>query len=596
MQQFTGISLKTRLYLLVLAAFIPVAVLIYHIAEEQKTIETDAILHKTVILARATAEAEYQQLQAARDLLVVVADALRLAPDRTGRLPALLDNLMQRSDAYADMGVLDPQGRLTVAATTSAADRDYGDRDWFQACLRGEEPAIGPYHGEHIGKRPVLYIAYPARDRQGRIDRVVFAALDLERLNRSMLKASADLPEGSRLTLLDNARGVLRYDAADGLWSTPENIDPDLRRRMTGEQSGTLTAMDEDHVLRIHAFAPLTSSFRNRRFTVVLEVPRQPALAAPNRLFHRNVALLAVSALLAVVSIWWAGDVFILRRVRAIVEASRRLAGGDLEARVGRIGVRDELSHLAGVFDEMAASLQRRIEREEQVMASLEHSREQLRKLAAYQQEVREEERIRIAREIHDQFGQSLTILKMDLSWLRKHLKKALPEVEGKMDAMADIIDDALKTLHAVTSELRPVILDDFGLAAAIEWQVEEFGSRTGIVSRLEKSGFEPELPRDQATALFRIFQEILTNIMRHARADRVDVRLEEQNGTLLLEVRDNGRGITESEINDSKAFGLLGMRERLYPWNGRVDFFGRRGQGTVVTVHLPLAPKGENP
>jgi signal transduction histidine kinase len=140
------------------------------------------------------------------------------------------------------------------------------------------------------------------------------------------------------------------------------------------------------------------------------------------------------------------------------------------------------------------------------------------------------------------------------------------------------------------------VILDDFGLAAAIEWQIEEFGSRTGIACRMEKSGYEPDLPKDQATALFRIFQEILTNIMRHARADRVEVRLEERDGKLLLEVRDNGRGITASEIDDSKSFGLLGMRERLYPWNGRVDFEGRGGQGTVVTVHLPLSMKGDIP
>jgi signal transduction histidine kinase len=281
--------------------------------------------------------------------------------------------------------------------------------------------------------------------------------------------------------------------------------------------------------------------------------------------------------------------VFILRRVQAMAEASRRLASGDLGVRIGPIGARDELSHLAGVFDEMAAALQARIEREEQVMVSLEQSREQLRKLAAYQQEVREQERIRIAREIHDQFGQSLTILKMDLSWLKKHCGGTLSRVEGKMDAMGSIIDEALKTLHAVTSELRPVILDDFGLAAAIEWQIEEFGNRTGITCRMENTGPEPDLPKDQATALFRIFQEILTNIMRHAQADRVEVRLEERDESLVLEVRDNGRGISDSEINDSKSFGLLGMRERLYPWNGRVVFEGRQGRGTAVTVYLPV-------
>ncbi len=596
MQQFSGTSLKTRLYLLVLAAFIPVAALIFYIAEEQKSIETKAILHRTMMLAQATADEEYLRLDSARNLLATLADAWRLVPDRADRLAGLVTDLVKRTDVYADIGILDLEGRPVVFAGPSDKGRNYRDRDWFQTCLPGKETVIGRYHGERIGNRPVLFVASAARDDRGRINAVVFAALDLDKLNRNMFKTLTELPEGSRLTLLDESRGVLRYDTATGSWSTPENFSPELRQWMTSGGSGTLSAMDEDKVLRIYAFAPLASSFRDRLFSVVLEVPQLPALAASSRIFHRNVALLAVSALLAVLSIWWAGDVFILKRVRAMVAASRRLASGDLGARIGRIGVRDELSHLAGVFDEMAASLQARIEREEQVMASLEQSREQLRRLAAYQQEVREQERIRIAREIHDQLGQSLTILKMDLSWLKKHREGEWPDAEGKMDAMADIIDDALKTLHAVTSELRPVILDDFGLAAAIEWQIEEFGNRTGIACSMETNGLEPDLPKDQAIALFRIFQEILTNIMRHARADRVEVRLGERDGRLILEVRDNGRGITESEINDSKSFGLLGMRERLYPWNGGVEFQGRSGLGTVVTVDLPFTSKGETP
>jgi signal transduction histidine kinase len=139
-------------------------------------------------------------------------------------------------------------------------------------------------------------------------------------------------------------------------------------------------------------------------------------------------------------------------------------------------------------------------------------------------------------------------------------------------------------------------MLDDFGLAAAMEWQIEEFRQRSGIDCRMEGTGFEPDLPKDQATALFRIFQETLTNIIRHARADAVTVRLAASRGELLLEVHDNGRGITEEEIDAPTAFGLLGMRERLYPWKGRVAFEGRPGRGTRVTIRLPLPPKGELP
>jgi signal transduction histidine kinase len=184
----------------------------------------------------------------------------------------------------------------------------------------------------------------------------------------------------------------------------------------------------------------------------------------------------------------------------------------------------------------------------------------------------------------------------MDLSWLKKRAGLDAPEALQKMNTMSEVIDDALTILHAVTSELRPGILDDFGLAAAIEWQIEEFRNRSGISCQMETSGFEPVLSKDLATALFRIFQETLTNILRHAEADRVAVRLEAVDGRLQLRVEDNGRGITEAQINDPQSYGLLGMRERLHPWNGRVSFEGRPGKGTAVTVRLPMPSKGASP
>ena len=589
MQQFAGTSLKTRLYLLVLAAFIPVAALIFYIADEQKTVETEAIFQKTMVLVRAAANEENQQLESTRNLLWSVGDAFLMTTGRSDDgISRLLSSLLKQSKGYADFGIVDPAGRLIAGSDPSATSQDYAARSWFSASLQSKEMAMGHYHGEHINGEPVLYFALPISDNRSQIVAVAFTALNLNWMNRAIFKRLDELPPGSRLTLLDETGGMLRYDVNADQWSVPDDFNPVVHREISLRHSGTLSAPGEDKVLRIYAFAPFASSFENRRISVVLEIPEALALAASKRIFIRNVVLLAVSALIAVLSIWWASDVFILRRVRVMVRASRDLAAGNLNVRIGRIGASDELSHLASVFDEMAASLQHRIERETRTMASLEQSREQLRRLSAYQQDVREQERIRIAREIHDQFGQSLTILKMDLSWLKKHFSDKLIAVSEKLETMSQVIDEALKCLHAVTAELRPVILDDFGLAAAIEWQVEEFRTRSGIDCRMENSGFEPELPKDQATALFRIFQETLTNILRHAQADRVVIRLEESDGDVMLQVRDNGRGITEAEINDPKSFGLLGIRERLYPWNGRVVFEGRPAEGTQVTVRLP--------
>jgi signal transduction histidine kinase len=144
-----------------------------------------------------------------------------------------------------------------------------------------------------------------------------------------------------------------------------------------------------------------------------------------------------------------------------------------------------------------------------------------------------------------------------------------------------------------VSSELRPVILDDFGLESAIEWQAEEFQNRTGVRCRVDSSVAEPDLTKEQSTALFRIFQETLTNIMRHSGATEVDVRLAMNDDTLIMEVTDNGRGITEAEIGNSQSFGLLGIRERLYPLNGQVDFIGHPNKGTQVIARIPISGKG---
>ena len=595
MKQFTGTRLKTRLYLLVLAAFIPVSVLIFYIAEGEKAEETEAILQKTIVLTKAVAIEENQKLESTLSLLEVLSDAFLMLEGHMDRLSALMANLLRQSnDGYTQFGIIDLDGRLLAGSNPSAISQDYSDKSWFSACLQSKELTMGEYQGDHIDGEPMLYFVLPILDTHRQIVAVVFTAAKLAWMNPGIFKQLIEFPKGSRLTLLDDSKGMLRYEVDTGQWSILTSFDPELHQQIITRQSGTLSASDENGVTRIYAFTPLTSPFRDRRVSVVLGVPEALALSASTRNFTRNVVLLIVLALMSMLFIWWASDFYILRRLRKMVSVTRELSNGNLGARIGKIGARDELGHLAGVFDEMATSLQLRIEREEEVIASLEKSREQIRNLVAHQLKVRDQERIRIAREIHDQFGQSLTILKMDLFLLKKRLPDNILDVEEKLEVMSRVIDESLENLHTITSELRSVILDDFGLAAAIEWQAEEFRNRSGIDCRIEKIGSEPEMSKDQAIAVFRIFQEILTNIMRHAQASEVVVLLEADDSGLILQVQDNGRGITEAEINDPKSYGLLGIRERLYPWNGSVSFEGRPWQGTCVTVRLPLSTEGD--
>src|SRR6185436_13447641 len=218
----------------------------------------------------------------------------------------------------------------------------------------------------------------------------------------------------------------------------------------------------------------------------------------------------------------------------------------------------------------------------------LRQSHEQLRALSVYLQYVREQERMRIAREVHDELGQALTGLKLQLTWLTGRLPRNLKALHDRTRSMAEHIDETIQTVRRIATELRPGLLDTAGLLAALEWQAHEFQVQTGIECTVKTAVKETLWDQDLNTAFFRIFQETLTNIIRHARATRVNVRLAEADGSLILEVRDNGCGISEAEIHNTKSIGLLGMRERAALLGGTVQLRGEPGKGTVVTVRIP--------
>lgn len=230
--------------------------------------------------------------------------------------------------------------------------------------------------------------------------------------------------------------------------------------------------------------------------------------------------------------------------------------------------------------------LRREISERQQAEEALRRSREQLRRLSARLQAAREEERTRMAREIHDQLGGAMTGLKMDVAALRRNLQTTLLE---KTSAISELIDGTLHTVRRIATELRPAILDDFGLLAAIDWQLQEFQTRANIRCNLSAGTDDILLDPESSTAVFRVFQETLTNVARHANATEVDVHVEEQADQLILQVRDNGRGISEAEISGSKSLGLVGMRERIHLLSGELDIRGTPGQGTTILVKIPL-------
>jgi signal transduction histidine kinase len=219
----------------------------------------------------------------------------------------------------------------------------------------------------------------------------------------------------------------------------------------------------------------------------------------------------------------------------------------------------------------------------------LRSSEENLRALASHLQSVREEERIHIAREIHDELGQALTGLKLDIGALHKEYAGSNAELfTEKTSSLAQSIDRIINSVRRIASGLRPEVLDEIGLAAAIEWQAREFQRRTGVRCGVDiQSGFTDPDP-SRSTALFRIFQELLTNVARHANATRVKAMLSDRD-TLCLTVEDNGRGIKDIEHESPTSLGLLGLRERVLAFGGTIELQGEPGKGTRVSVSIPM-------
>ena len=236
----------------------------------------------------------------------------------------------------------------------------------------------------------------------------------------------------------------------------------------------------------------------------------------------------------------------------------------------------------------------REVERLLNNILAWQRSVDQLRALTARLQTVREDERTKVAREIHDELGQALTAIKLEFTALLRDLPAVQGPVGQRSQSILKLLDGTIQSIRRIATELRPGILDDIGLVAAVEWAAEEFQARTGINCHLDRPDANIGMDTQSATALFRIVQETLTNVVRHANASEVNIRLAQEHGQLVLEVRDNGRGISEEQLSGNRSLGILGMRERALLIGGELTMSGSPGKGTTVTVRIPHSDGGK--
>lgn len=291
----------------------------------------------------------------------------------------------------------------------------------------------------------------------------------------------------------------------------------------------------------------------------------------------------------------WAPDVaaVYLRTDRAVLRSGKRRRYE--EARPGPAGelrwydtikspIRDEAGRIVGTV-----GISRDITERKAAEAELIESRAQLRELSGAEQKAREGERARIARELHDELGQTLTAIKMELVWLKDRIPPSPEPLAARFERLIGIVDQSVVDLRRIATELRPLILDELGLPAAIEWLTQSVSERSALPIALAFDRTDEAYDPEVATAAFRIVQEALTNVVRHGGATQAAVRARRAEGVLSIEISDDGRGVDPSATARGR-LGLAGMRERARLAGGSVEIDGAPGRGTTVTLRLPLA------
>ena len=265
----------------------------------------------------------------------------------------------------------------------------------------------------------------------------------------------------------------------------------------------------------------------------------------------------------------------------------RRMDGTPVRIEGHYLCVYDEKGRITGHL-----GIQRDITDRHVAAEEIAQSREELRALAARLESVREEERTRIARELHDELGQALTGLKLDLAWIDRRLSRhSQAELVDRCASLLGRLDDVMIAVRRIITELRPSVLDQLGLADAIEWQAQDFAARTGLELELDIHCAGPSPSDAISSAVFRMLQEALTNVAKHAKASRVRVALNVEGEMLSLDITDDGRGITRDEMRGTHSLGLLGLRERAIALGGTVSVFSEATSGTTVGLRLPLPP-----
>jgi signal transduction histidine kinase len=576
---FSG--LRFRLFALVLLVCTPLIVLMLHSAGEDRRRAVASWCQKSRELQQIASRDEDRLIGSTRQLLLAVSESSYVQSLDPRRCKRGLDDLFKSYPRFANLGVVTTNGEVLASARPSRI-AGMGDRAFVHHALKGKSFTIGSFPSAN--GPPTISFGYPVLNHSGSLLAMVFAELDLQYFARFGSELPAQLPQRATWVELDHSGTVLtRYPAPES-WIGKPFSDPGLLATVLNRSDGVLQRPDLGGIENFYAFGWRQSELAKGEIVSILNIPRQVLFAHADEVLQTNLIWLGIAATVACILGWGAGKFLILRPVKALARSSARLALGDLSVRTGVPHRRDELGQLTLAFDQMAQALeQRELERQ--------RAAQKLQALSCRLVEVQESERRHIARELHDEIGQSLTVAEMNLQAALQSRSNAA--TRERLEESIQAVERVLEQVHDLSLNLRPSILDDLGLEPALRWYTHRQAALIGLQAEFRATSLENRLDLVIETECFRVAQEALTNVVRHAQARAVTVDLTRRNGHLHLRVRDDGVGFDVAALRNQAvqgaSLGLLSMEERTSLAGGGLEFNSAPGQGTEVHAWFPL-------
>jgi signal transduction histidine kinase len=536
-------------------------------------------------MARVATREEDKIVGETRQLLLAVAESQDVLSGSARRAKQFLEKEWDSYLRYENLGVIKTNGVMLASAKPSAGLVTPEARALFHRVLQTRAFAIGDFPGGRNGSEPRVNFGYPVLGRSGEVQAVVFATLNIDSYIRFGSELPAQLPKGATWVEVDrNGTMLFRYPARAGWIGQPLPERALLIQVFNGGQD-VVEILDPDGISSFYAFTSIRSQFVPGNVTAILSIPKPVLFAAADRALAANLIWLGIAGGLALALGWIGSNWLVVKPVKALVTSSARVAAGDLSARTGLPQRRGELGRLTNSFDHMARTLEQR---------DRERSRasQKLQVLSQRLVEVQETERRHIARELHDEIGQSLTVAEMNLQAMLRSPGNAAAR-RRRIEQSIHAVENVARQVHDLSLSLRPSMLDDLGLESALRWYTERQASVASLEATFRADPLENRLDPIIETECFRIAQEALTNVSRHSQATLVAVDLRQRDGELLLSVRDDGVGFDVAECRAEAmrgtSLGLLSMQERATLAGGRLEYRSAPGHGTEVRAWFPL-------